>query len=344
MKLSVVIPVYNVEKYIKQCLDSVLAQSFTDFELILVDDGSTDSSGNVCDEYAKLDSRVRVLHTENQGVVTARRTGVNLARGEYTACIDSDDWLDLDYYRCVFETVEKTNADVLISSVVKCGGKRVETTNLHHGYYDREAMEQIIFPQMMYDTRKEHYHITPSLWNKVFRTKLLRSVYEKVDSMVTLGEDAVCTYPCIARASSVYIVKNNACYNYREDHFSMVNHCDLRLLQRVYRLAENMRYQFCDLSAVFESQIVSIIAKDGLYAARQVLVLNREVCVNERIRAVKEFFSQPIIAESFQNTYKDNCSTKLKWKLRIAMMNQPRVLLWMYACNSVVHRVWNGSP
>ena len=318
-KLSVVVPVYNVEKYVNQCIDSILGQTFTDFELILVDDGSTDRSGSICDEYTKKDPRVTVIHTENRGSVSARRTGVNLAHGEYTSCVDSDDWLDTDFYRGVFDTIGNTNADILICRHANRAAGCVKTTCFDPGYYERQELEKTVFPQMMYDMGKEQYGISPSLcMDKLFRTELLREVYKRVDPRVTLGEDAVCTYPCIARANSILILDNSACYHYREDHVSMVNHCDIRLLQRVSVLASNMNQQFAELPETFNSQVQCFIAYNGLFAVRQVLLLNRELRLSKRIFAVKDFFRQPEMTNAIQETRKSPCSQRYKWKLFLA--------------------------
>ena len=338
-KLSIVVPVYNVEKYLNQCIDSILGQSFTDFELIIVNDGSSDRSGSICDEYAQADQRVIVIHTENHGVVTARRTGVDCARGEYTAFVDSDDWIDADFYHGIFDEAGETNADVLICSRVKTGGICIETTSFHSGYYDKCELENIVFPRIMYDIHSERYHIKPSLWDKVFRTKLLKEVYKGVDPIVTLGEDAVCTYPCIARANSLFVLENDACYHYREDHVSMVNNCDVRLLQRVCALAVNMNHQFSELPEIFNNQVHHFIAYNGLYAAHQVLLFNRQMRLYKRIQAVKDLFRHPVLAYSFQQSKKSTCSTKLKWKLHFAVKKQPCFLLFLLKCNYILQKI-----
>ena len=103
-KISVIVPVYNVEKYLHKCIDSILVQTFTDFELLLIDDGSTDKSGDICDEYAVKDARVRVFHTENRGVSAARNHGLREASGDWICFVDSDDWVEncyLEYLYCV---------------------------------------------------------------------------------------------------------------------------------------------------------------------------------------------------------------------------------------------------
>ena len=338
-KLSIVVPVYNVEKYLNQCIDSILGQSFTDFELIIVNDGSSDRSGSICDEYAQADQRVTVIHTENHGVVTARRTGVDCARGEYTAFVDSDDWVDADFYQCIFDEAGETNADVFICSRVNTGGICIETTSFHFGYYGKCELENIVFPRMMYDISSERYHIKPSLWDKVFRTKLIKEVYKSVDPVVTLGEDAVCTYPCIAQANSLFILKNDACYHYREDHVSMVNNCDVRLLQRVCALAVNMNRQFSELPKIFNNQVQHFIAYNGLYAANQVLLFNRQQRLCKRIQAVKEFFSSSMVAYSLQVSQCAECSFKLKLKLRLAAKKHTHLLWLLLKCNYILRKV-----
>lgn len=102
-KISVIVPVYNVEKYLRRCIDSILAQTFSDFELLLIDDGSKDRSGDICDEYALKDQRIKVFHNSNQGASAARNFGLSKAKGEYVSFIDSDDWMESTYYEDFLE-------------------------------------------------------------------------------------------------------------------------------------------------------------------------------------------------------------------------------------------------
>lgn len=110
-KISIIVPVYNVEKYLSRCVDSILAQSFTDFELILVDDGSPDNCPQICDEYAVKDSRIRVIHKKNGGVSAARNSGLEIVQGEYVTFCDSDDYVTEDWLQKMYETIIKTDAD-----------------------------------------------------------------------------------------------------------------------------------------------------------------------------------------------------------------------------------------
>ncbi len=117
-KISVIIPVYEVERYLRRCLDSVIAQTFTDWEAICVDDGSMDDSGKILDEYAARDKRFRVIHKENAGVSAARNDGIKLARGEFVHFMDSDDFIDPDYYEKMIDALVRAGADAAVSGFV----------------------------------------------------------------------------------------------------------------------------------------------------------------------------------------------------------------------------------
>ncbi len=113
-KISIIVPVYKVEQYLGRCLDSIAAQTFTDWECILIDDGSPDKSGDICDEYAERDSRFRVIHQKNAGVSAARNAGLDVARGEWIGFVDSDDWIETKMYEYLFNNAVKTEADCII--------------------------------------------------------------------------------------------------------------------------------------------------------------------------------------------------------------------------------------
>ena len=116
-EISIIVPVYKVEKYLKKCVDSILAQTFSDFELILVDDGSPDNSGRICDDYAKKDARVRVVHKQNGGLSSARNAGIEVAKGKYLGFVDSDDYIAEDMYELLYKAITKEEADLSICGI-----------------------------------------------------------------------------------------------------------------------------------------------------------------------------------------------------------------------------------
>lgn len=111
--LSIIVPIYNARTYIEKCIESILRQNFRDYELILVDDGSIDGSGYICDTYAGLDSRIHVIHQLNKGVSSARNTGLEAATGQYVCFVDADDWIESDLFQVCMDTIESSGADIL---------------------------------------------------------------------------------------------------------------------------------------------------------------------------------------------------------------------------------------
>ena len=115
--LSIIVPIYNIAAYLEKCIESIQNQSYCNIEIILVNDGSTDDSGRICDEYAKGDRRICVIHKENEGLVKARKTGVRVAKGEYVSFVDGDDWIDLDMYECLMQHADET-IDMITSRLI----------------------------------------------------------------------------------------------------------------------------------------------------------------------------------------------------------------------------------
>ena len=113
-RLSIIVPVYQAKEYLEKCINSILEQSFVDFELILVDDGSKDASGTICDEYAKRDKRIRVIHKENGGLSDARNTGIKLANSDYLMFVDSDDYIEKNMLECLYKNIIEKDSDIAV--------------------------------------------------------------------------------------------------------------------------------------------------------------------------------------------------------------------------------------
>ncbi len=222
MFFSVIVPVYKVEKYLKACVDSVLKQSFSDFELVLVDDGSPDNCPAICDSYKEKDSRVKVVHKSNGGLASARRAGIKEAVGEYVFNLDSDDLIENDTLECAYNKICETKCDIVSFSYrwVK-GEKMVNVTNdgLEEGFYDEKGIQQYIFPRLLMD--KNMNHVSYYLSGKAVRRELLTPIQLSVSESISLGEDLCCVVPCYLAAKSVYISKKETyLYTVREDSLS----------------------------------------------------------------------------------------------------------------------------
>lgn len=165
IKVSVIIPVYNVEKYLKRCIESVLAQDYSQYEIILVDDGSTDSSGKMCDEYESIYSQIRVIHQENKGVGGARNTGVENSKGEYILFVDSDDYIESITLSTLVKKAEDNDADLVVFNMrtVTDEGKIIRKTNL--------SLPDGVFN---IDGCKELFFATISAWSKLYKSTIFK--------------------------------------------------------------------------------------------------------------------------------------------------------------------------
>ena len=169
--ISVVVPVYKVEEYLRRCVDSVLAQTFRDFELILVDDGSPDRCGQICDEYAASDGRIKVIHQENGGLSAARNAGLNVAQGEHVAFVDSDDYCHPEMLNVLYEKIVQYNADVAVS-----GFKRVD---LNGDKIDNESYTPVT--EEVLDGNEALKRIVAEvlpgyIWNKLYKRDVFKSI------------------------------------------------------------------------------------------------------------------------------------------------------------------------
>lgn len=225
MKLiSIIIPVYNTEKYLDLCLKSVVSQTHQNLEIILVDDGSTDGSGGKCDKWASQDSRIKVYHKTNGGLMSAWKYGVTYAQGEYIGFVDSDDWIDVDMYAKLLSKALELNVDLVMSGIVyeKEGESRKEIFLLKGGKYERAEIEEEIFP--IYFRDKYYYHrvISATRVTKLFKKGLLLEVLDYCDEKISIGEDLVTTFAVMSKVQSIAVVTDFYAYHYRINNTSMI--------------------------------------------------------------------------------------------------------------------------
>ena len=209
--ISIIVPVYNVEKYIHRCIDSILAQTFTDFELILVDDGSPDNCPAICDEYAKKDSRVRVIHKPNGGVSSARNAGVDAARGEYVAFVDSDDWITFNCMEKMVAACEENHADMVLCGYVFATDKAAEspkTAAQNVILTGREAVDFYGKENILNNTC--HFRAP---WAKMIRRSIVASVPFPLDRIY--AEDAACIYLWMWQAKKVVGIADELYYYFQ---------------------------------------------------------------------------------------------------------------------------------
>ena len=235
--ISIIVPVYNVEKYLRRCIDSILCQTYQDLEIILVDDGSMDKCGEICDEYRMMDQRIIVLHQKNAGQSAARNAGLDIASGEFIGFVDSDDWIEPEMYEKLFQMMQDEDCDL-----VECGVNLVSQT-----YTDPYILEKSIvlsgheaLKKHLIEADQERYMPRVAVWSKLFH----RNFWEtKRFPIGKIHEEYLLTSMALNEAKRVGLLREGL-YNYNISNISSTTHSrfgkrDL-VLEEVY--AERLDY------------------------------------------------------------------------------------------------------
>lgn len=219
---SVIVPVYKVEKYIHQCVDSILGQSFSNFELILVDDGSPDNCGAICEEYAAKDPRVKVVHKENGGLVSARRAGYGICTGHYICNVDSDDYIAPDMLELVAGKICTHNVDAVLFGYVRFDGSSEvpHAQGAPAGLYDGNKMDIIRKSLILGNCTGISVH--NGLWSLIMRKERIDPHFTAFPATVCRGEDMIVTAPSLAECSAIYVLEE-CLYYYRTTPGSIMN-------------------------------------------------------------------------------------------------------------------------
>lgn len=205
--VSIIIPVFNIQDYLLKCLNSIQVQTYSELQIILVDDGSTDMSGKLCDDFSRMDKRVIVIHGNNEGVVAARIKGIKAAIGEYSFCIDGDDWIESDTIEKMLEMALIYDTDIVTAGLVReyKYGKGKEVDSLPEGLYSTSEQKRDFYQRMIYNKGRKR-GILATVNGKLIRTLLLKRVALRFDAKSTYGEDAAVIYACCAGADRIFIL------------------------------------------------------------------------------------------------------------------------------------------
>lgn len=207
---SIIVPVYKVEKFLDKCIKSILEQSYTDYELILVDDGSPDRCGEMIDAYAREDKRIKVIHKKNEGLTLARNSGLELAAGEYIVHVDGDDCLVPGALQCLYEHITDTRADVyFFGFYTQNGGKfGIEMPDFEAGLYSGSEKKRCLYERMVYDDTKRFFTfgIYPSVWSSVVKRGLFSEWRMKINPNLDIGEDFATTFLIMLEAETIFFI------------------------------------------------------------------------------------------------------------------------------------------
>ncbi|WP_337405870.1 glycosyltransferase family 2 protein [Suilimivivens sp.] len=237
-KISMIIPVYNAEQYLKKCVDSVRAQTYGNLEIMLVDDGSTDSSGELCDAYAEKDERIRVVHKENGGLVSAWKAGVKECSGEYVSFLDSDDWINQEMLSEMSAYLTGNDREMVISDYIierDGGSQEYVWQKLAPGEYGRKEIEEKIFPCLL---GQEERYITISRCMKLISKRLISENGNYTDPAIIVGEDTTIMLPVLLDCQRIVAMDHKAYYHYLYVKESMVHKYNEKLTENIRKLIQ----------------------------------------------------------------------------------------------------------
>lgn len=222
-KVSIIVPIYNVQKYLDRCVTSLVNQTLKDIEIILVDDGSPDACPSLCDQWAKKDQRIKVVHKENGGLSSARNAGLRIVQGEYIGFVDSDDDVELDMYERMYAQAKKYNVDFVMCDYQRIANDKeryIKTLDIEEGYYPKEKIIHDIYHQLIMKSSIEYGPLL-SVWHCLYRTDFLRIHNFEFDEEVRWSEDNIFSAFVGYYAQSFYYMKNEALYHYYQNDGSI---------------------------------------------------------------------------------------------------------------------------
>ena len=268
--LTVIVPVYNNEKYLSECIDSILAQTYADLEILLIDDGSKDRSAEICDEYMKTDSRIHCIHKKNEGACYARKDGVLAASGEYVTFVDSDDWIDPNMYQELMKEAIINGADIVTSGFVYEQGKKVytrcdiQTAGMYSAHNKKELLAN-----MIYNDKAQTGGILVSVCTKIYKKSLLQPYLMQLPPNLQLWEDISYVYPAFVKADNI-VVLHQAYYHYRQHQESTSHRYDRDEYQKTIYSFENAENVYKD----FDETVLEGFYKKSMQVLYQTLWKN----------------------------------------------------------------------
>ena len=256
--ISIIIPVYKVEKYLEKCIQSVINQTYENLQIILVDDGSPDNCGKICDEYAKKDHRIEVIHKSNGGLSDARNKGLEMAKGEYIGFVDSDDYIEADMYEVLYNLLKQYNADVSICNFYTVSQGKISIKNADNGINEYNRIE--ILKEILLDKNIQSY-----AWNKLYKKELFDEIKYPIGKKY---EDIGTTFYLLEKCNKVVVTgKSEYYYINRQDSIvnnvteSTITDYNELIMQRYDYIEENIK-ELSSYNKDYLKRILKIAEKD----------------------------------------------------------------------------------
>ncbi len=318
-KVSLIVPVYNTKKYLRRCLESAVSQTYRNMEIICVDDGSTDGSGEIVDEFAARDSRVIAIHQKNSGESNARNNGLKISSGDYIGFMDCDDWIEPDMYECLAGALEQADADMAIAGFYRefeeAGKKRIEVQN------EKAVVPTAFDGQQLlrYLYERDSYRAFAYIWDKLYKREIVcRTSGEMIffDESIKLGGDVLYLAQCALNVKrAVYVEKSF--YHYLQRTGSGCHMPDLARKQdnlRAYKIVSR-EFEECNVEPLVMDYIKRIIVYHSSYAA--------ELAYKQQNRSMLKEFQE--LMHKYEKEYRRLNENRPDWIARFEKILQYKV-------------------
>lgn len=318
---SIIVPIYKVEAYIRTCVDSLLQQTCQDFEIVLVDDGSPDTCGRICDEYAEKHEIIKAVHKENGGLLSAWKTGLPYATGKYIGSIDSDDFVDHDMLERIKDVIDQYNVDIIVFGYRNVSGEGdrgvANKIAVPEGLYDKHQINNVIIPGLINrGSFEERSNIYLSRVNKFIKRELLLSNEKYYDTEMQFGEDNLWTVPNVLSAESLYIMADYYPYNYRYNPTSITHSYNPGLWQKFQRLDDHLEEILKNKG--YEQEICQVYCDSVFHAAVTVNnIMHSEQSKQGKIQLIDEIVKDERVAKGLNYMKPEYCSSKERINLKL---------------------------
>ena len=315
--ISIIIPVYKVEKYIYKCIDSVLNQTYKNLEIILVDDGSPDKCPEICEEYAKKDNRIKIIHKKNGGLSDARNAGLKVATGKYIGFVDSDDYIEKDMYQVLYNNIIKTNSDISIVNLKEVKENEIIENNV------KDEQNTIEYTKLEGLKKLIENKIKSYAWNKLYKKEILNNIEFPVGRKM---EDLAVMHKIFEKANKI-VYTDKIEYYYLQRGDSILGNIDLKLTKDLfYFVTERYKYMIKKYPQLQDTLNIDRI--------KYIFIYHKNICLINDINTYNktEFLNEYLFLKNNFKNYKkkifQNLSTMSKFEYNLLYIN--RNLLFNY--------------
>lgn len=316
--VSIIVPVYKVEKYINQCIESILSQTFKEFELILIDDGSPDNSGEICDKFADIDQRITVIHKSNGGVSSARNVGLKNAKGKYILFIDSDDWIDSSFIAELVYSMENKNADLTVCDYYLADTDKLKTNKI----FDKDISLNKINEEEMVNLIKTHSIFGP--WCKLYRNDVIQRNKIFFNTNVSFGEDLLFNLQYLSNVNNICMIGKEL-YYYRQVNGSLVRSFNENKIESFVLINQEF-LNFIDKYNMLKNKVLYYVVYHVIddYIALLNKLINYKSSLKHKYKLFKQLNSLKAI-KKYKKSYILNIKSNFLFEL---VLNKNNFFLW----------------